>query len=205
LLRNRKGLSIRKLSSLAGVDKNTCLRLERGLPVRAASFERVCAALGTTPGRQSLALAEPHRSFTVSRANRRRWETDPEMMSLSDPQKYDSETRRLELGWSKECGGFNGFLDCELFGGILVSSLIELFVMSTLRSFPGEEFIYCLRGSILLLVGDEQVILDEGDAVSLWAIEPHRAGPLLPVGIGERPPLILSVRAAGRGGRRKAL
>lgn len=197
LLRNRKRLSIRQVAGLAEVDKNTYLRLEAGKPIRRTSLERICAALGTTLGRQKLALAEPHRSFTVARAAHRRWETESPNGTLIQPLEFCSEEVRRDLAASSAYGGFNGFLDCELFGGTVVSSVIELFQPCTLRSFPGEEFLYCLLGPIVLDVGSDRTVLDTGDAVCLWAEEEHRASPAFPVTRGSKPPVLLSVRVDG--------
>ncbi|MBI1332589.1 MAG: helix-turn-helix domain-containing protein [Armatimonadetes bacterium] len=197
LLRSRKGLSIRKVADIAQVDKNTYLRLERGLPVRQESLEKVCRALGTTLGRQKLDLPGPQDAYAVSIAAERKWETDPDLMSLHSPTDLDDEARRLQLGWSGKCLGFNGFLACELFGGTIVSSIVELFGRCTLRSFRGQELIYCLRGSVVLSVGKDEVYLNTGDAVCLWAEESHTARPKHTVQEGRKPPAILSVRVEG--------
>lgn len=191
-------MTVREVARQAEVDKNTYLRLERGQAVRLTTLERVCTALGTTPGRQMLELAKPSEWFTVSRAASRKWEAAPEKMRLDEPEDFDSEKNRLQFGWDGRHAGFNGFLDCELFGGALVSSMIELFEMSTLRSFVGEELIYCLRGPVRMLLGEESLELVEGDAVCLWADQLHRAGPTVPIVAGQRPPAILSVRLVGR-------
>ncbi len=200
LLRQRKGLSIRDVAARAGIDKNTVLRAERGSAVRMDTFRRICVALETTPGRQMLDLAEPHERFRVSRVSERRWETDPDLMCVLDPgaqiEELSVPSRRWELGWGGH-SGFNGFLDCELFGGTVVSSVIELFASCTLRSFNGEELIYCLRGSLILHVGDDQVTLNAGDAVCLWAAQPHSCVPDPPLRVGQPPALILSVRTEG--------
>jgi hypothetical protein len=95
-------------------------------------------------------------------------------------------------------------LDCELFGGSIVSSLIELFERSTLRSFEGEELIYCVRGRVLLEIRSEIVLLEPGDAASLWASCEHSCGPAEPVKVGQAPPMILSVRVEAPSSRRLA-
>jgi len=185
---------IREIAAEAGVDKNTVVRVERGMPVRMETFRRLCAALGTSTGRQSLELADPSDSFRVSRAADRIWEKEPERTSPEDMERLSIPTERWRQGWAGEQGGFNGFLDCELYGGILVSSVIELFERSTIRSFHGEELIFCLRGQVTLQVNSTETKLLEGDAVCLKAIEPHWCGPTHAVKPGEPPPMILSVR-----------
>ena len=201
LLRYRKRATIREIAEQAGVDKNTLVRLEKGKAVRMETLTRICAALGTTPGRQFLELAGPDQSFRVSRAAERRWEKAPDLMSATDPAeeiaKLCDAAHRWPFGWSGEQPGFNGFLDCDLYGGAVVSSVIELFTACTLRSFVGEELIYCLRGSVVLEVDSDKTQLDEGDAVCVWATKSKICGPALPVLPGQPPPLILSVRAEG--------
>lgn len=198
LLRSRKRLSIRKVAEIAQVDKNTYQRLERGLPVLPETFRRICFALGTTPGRQILPTPTADQPFAVSRSKSRKWETDPEKMDSSGDLNLDDEKVRMELGWNGALSGFNGFLDCELFGGNLVSSIIELFDVCTLRSFEGQELIFCLRGPVMITVNESSIKLQTGDAVCLWADVFHQASPSVQLEMGALPPQILSVRVEGQ-------
>jgi hypothetical protein len=162
------------------------------------TFQRICVALGSSTGRQLLDLADPAETFRVSRASARKWQKAQDRTSTANPAgdiaKLSSSKQRWSLGWACEEAGFNGFLDCELYGGSVVSSVIELFERSTIRSFPGEELLYCLRGRVVLEVGGIETALEEGDAVTLWAQTPHFCRPESPVQIGSPPPMILSVR-----------
>lgn len=198
LLRSRKRLSIRKVAEIAQVDKNTYQRLERGLPVLPETFRRICFALGTTPGRQILPAPTANQPFAVSRSKSRKWESDPERMAFLNDSNLEDDEVRMELGWSGTLSGFNGFLECELFGGNVVSSIIELFDLCTLRSFEGQELIFCLKGPVKVSIDEEIVMLQTGDAICLWAEAFHQAAPGVPLERGTLPPQILSVRVEGQ-------
>lgn len=119
------------------------------------------------------------------------------MAFLNDSNLEDDEVR-MELGWSGTLSGFNGFLECELFGGNVVSSIIELFDLCTLRSFEGQELIFCLRGPVKVTINEEIAMLQTGDAICLWAEPFHQAAPGVPLERGTLPPQILSVRVEGQ-------
>lgn len=199
LLRERKGLSIREVATRADVDKNTVLRIERGLPVRYRSLNQICAALETSVGRQLLEIAEPDEGFRVSRANDRKWvrarARSKSGSNSLESNSFDDREARWKIGWSGLEPIFNGLIDCELYGGNIVASVVEVFGSIPRQKHAGEEFLFCLRGPVLVWVGRESLRLETGDAVCLWASASHSFGPAAPVGPKNAPALLLSVRA----------
>jgi len=196
-----KGLSIRQVAAMAQVDKNTVLRLERGCKVRMESFQQICVALGTTTGRQLVELGQPNESYRVSRSEARRWEHTNSVDPMGEQMRLSSGPDRHRLGWEAPVSAFNGFLDCELHNGSLVSSLLEVFGAFPAHRHGGEELVYCIRGKVAVRVGSDEVELDQGDAICFWASEPHSFASTSPVLTGELPPLILSVRSGDQKGK----
>lgn len=57
----------------------------------------------------------------------------------------------------------------------------------------GEEFVYCLRGSLTITVDGVPCVLEEGDAMSFDATLPHQYVPTSEVGPESLPPQALIV------------
>ena len=202
-LRVRQGLSVRDVADKADVDKNTVLRLEKGLPTSARTRDRVCAALGVYVSR--LTLPEPdEREVVVKHArNREVWwpypgmgepralpllgSTPVEDLFAGDNLVTESEAELL-------AGGYVTSLACRMPNGRLRSSLLKLSEETTPNMHPGEEFAFCLRGSAHLTVSGKTTLLEEGDAATFWCAEPHTYAPASgPIPPGQPPVLLLTV------------
>jgi transcriptional regulator with XRE-family HTH domain len=202
-LRIRQGLSVRDIADKAEVDKNTVLRLEKGLPTSARTRDRVCAALGVYVSR--LALPEPDEREVVVKHSRERevwWPYpgmgEPSALPLlgSTPveELFKGEDAAMEKAAEQLAAGYVTSLACRMPHGRLRSSLLKLYEETTANMHPGEEFCFCLRGRALLTVSGKTTLLEEGDAATFWCAEPHTYAPASgAVPPGEPPILLLTV------------
>ncbi len=199
-LRVRQGLSVRDVADKAEVDKNTVLRLEKGLPTSARTRDRVCAALGVYVSR--LALPEPDDREVMVKHSRDRevwWPYpgmgEPRSLPLlgSTPVEdlFKNEDALLEQAASQLAAGYVTSLACRMPQGRLRSSLLKLYDETTANMHPGEEFCFCLRGAAVLKVSGKTTLLEEGDAVTFWCAEPHTYAPASGVIPPDEPPILL--------------
>lgn len=54
---------------------------------------------------------------------------------------------------------------------------MELYGESEFTTHPGEELVFCLRGSAKVSVAGRTYLLGEGDAATFWSAEQHSYGP----------------------------
>lgn len=199
-LRVRQGLSVRDVADKAEVDKNTILRLEKGLPTSARTRDRVCAALGVYVSR--LALPEPDDREVMVKHSRDRevwWPYpgmgEPRSLPLlgSTPVEdlFKNKEDLLEQAASQLAAGYVTSLACRMPQGRLRSSLLKLYEETTANMHPGEEFCFCLRGAAVLKVSGKTTLLEEGDAVTFWCAEPHTYAPAFGVITPDQPPILL--------------
>jgi mannose-6-phosphate isomerase-like protein (cupin superfamily) len=86
------------------------------------------------------------------------------------------------------------WLSCRLPGGKLNAWILELRGETDPSTHPGEEFVFCLRGSARLTVAGRSYTLHEGDAATFWCAEPHTYAPAEEaLSAGALPVLLLSV------------
>jgi len=168
--RIRCNLSVRELADRAGVNKNTVVRLEKGLTPSYATLNRVCDALGVH-------IAQLMRSGLqgdeiVSMHSRVREEPMP--------LAADERIQLRSLG-------------CRLAGGKLNSAVMELFGESEPTTHPGEEYVHCLRGSARLTVAGRDYTLGEGDSAVFWSTERHAYAPASDTAEETLPVLLLLV------------
>lgn len=172
-IRLRAGISIREASIRSGVDKNTVMRLERGLPVREGSREKICAAYGVLSMRPAFddEAVERGEGFAVSRRGVGRWyrmdlvnDYEPSVVSTSDDVQDERERRRLGgLGFANQ---FFRRLGAELPGGAMRGGVVEVYGRSGYASqASGEAFVFCMKGRVVFRFPGEAVELGEGDSL----------------------------------------
>ncbi|ARU40240.1 hypothetical protein CCB80_03425 [Armatimonadetes bacterium Uphvl-Ar1] len=172
-IRLRAGISIREASARSGVDKNTVMRLERGLPVREGSREKICAAYGVLSMRPAFedVAVERGEGFALSRKGIGRWyrmdlvnDYEPSLVSTSEEVQEERERRRLGgLGFANQ---FFRRLGAELPGGAFRGGVVEVYGRSGYASqASGEAFVMCLRGRVVFRFPSGDVVLAEGDSV----------------------------------------
>jgi transcriptional regulator with XRE-family HTH domain len=153
-VRQRMNLSVRDLADRAGVNKNTILRLEKGFTPSYSTLNRVCEALGVHIAQ--LTRPEPDEAETISLHARA---TEGRTPLASDEKVLLSA------------------LACRLPGGRLNAAIMELFGESESVTHPGEELVFCLRGTAKISVAGRDYTLGEGDAATFWSSERHLYGP----------------------------
>lgn len=197
--RQRLGMSTQELAERAGVARYTLIRMEAGFPFTKKTFAKVRSALGMFTDQ----ITRPYEEgpFAVHRAEDSHWSV---ALSKSRYQRVTegehpfyvddaAERRRLgELGFQPF---FTAVLGSEISGGITSQALMEFHHPSWVDQHVGEEFVYCLRGEVTILVDNIPCALRAGDSMTFDANRPHQYMPTNPVQPDELPPLILLVVA----------
>lgn len=188
-IRQRQGLSVRDLAERSTVNKNTILRLERGLTPSYATLTRVCEALGIHVAR--LTDPAPDEEEVIALHMRADEARLPHRAPDATVRRQDADTRQILASDEKV---FLSLLNCRLPGGTLNSAILELFGETETVTHPGEELVFCLRGVAMINVAGRQHVLHEGDAAAFWCSERHSYGPAEEAAeAGALPVLLLSV------------
>lgn len=153
-IRQRQNFSVRDLADKAGVNKNTILRLEKGLTPSYATLNRVCEALGVHVAQ--LTQPEPEEDQTIALHAR--------AAEGREPLAADESVLLSAL-------------KCRLPGGRINSAIMELYGESESITHPGEELVFCLRGCAKISVAGRTYLLNEGDAATFWSAERHSYAP----------------------------
>jgi transcriptional regulator with XRE-family HTH domain len=183
-LRLNRGLSIRQLAKDAEVDKNTILRLESGKPVSERVLDNVCRSLGTIPTGLTMGTQDPVR-IRVFRSDDTNWmsinqreEAKGHLPNYTVVPESSERERYGRLGFT--CG----FLmphSCTIADGKLLAAVFEVHHPRTRgHEHAGEEFLYCIRGPVRAMVGDEIHVLEQGDSISFDSSLPHNFERVLP-------------------------
>jgi transcriptional regulator with XRE-family HTH domain/mannose-6-phosphate isomerase-like protein (cupin superfamily) len=183
-LRLQQDLSVRDLADRASVDKNTILRLEKGLPTSGRTLARVCEALDIYVSRLLLPELAENETVIVHRQASEMWWTYPGM-----GEAFPDEEGGVSVSPAPTDTAVVS-LACRLEQGRLRSSLLRLFAETTPNAHPGEEFVYCLKGAVRLTVAGRPYVLREGDAATFWCAERHTYAPEPG---SETPALVLTV------------
>jgi transcriptional regulator with XRE-family HTH domain len=183
-LRLQQDMSVRDLADRASVDKNTILRLEKGLPTSGRTLSRVCDALGIYVSRVLLPEPAEDETVIVHRKASEVWWTYP---GMGEPFADEEGGRQVPPAPSDTA---LVSLACRLEQGRLRSSLLRLTAETTANAHPGEEFVYCLSGSVRLTVAGRSYVLHAGDAATFWCAERHTYAP---ESSDETPILVLTV------------
>ena len=196
--RQKFGLSIDKLAELAGIARYTLIRMEQGKPSTEASINKVRHALHMFPSQ----LYRPYEDgpFAVHRAGDEQWgvavpkRTYEKQVEEGPNRSYvNDEAERHRLGQLGFQPFYTAILDSEISGGVSAQALMEFHRPSWVDRHFGEEFVYCLRGSVTITVDGSVCVLDQGDGMTFDATMPHSYAPTKPVEPGELAPLILIV------------
>ena len=67
-----------------------------------------------------------------------------------------------------------GDLKAKLPWGKMNAVVLELTGKGKMRSHPGEEITFCLKGKVGITIGNTPVVLEKGDSVLLYGREPHQ-------------------------------
>jgi transcriptional regulator with XRE-family HTH domain len=196
-VRQRLGLSVRDLAERAGVNKDTIVKLERGQTPSYRTLVHVCDALEISVVQLLRPEAEAGEDAVVALHLRQTEQRVPRPLVELDPQspetvRYREATQRELIAADEKV--LLSWLSCRLPGGKLNAWLLELRGETDVSTHPGEEFVFCLRGTAQLMVAGRAYILYEGDAATFWCAEPHTYAPSdEAMAAGELPVLLLSV------------
>lgn len=164
---------MREVASQAGLDKNTVLRLEAGLPVRSASRQRICEVYGVlnvNPEAEPSRVVGAHWAHSLPEALK--WHRarliDPQLPSeISSSETYQDERERRRQGTWGLANQFFARLDCDMPSGRLRSGIFEVYGSSGLsRQQSGEALVYIIQGALRLVVGDDEFIVAQGCAAT---------------------------------------
>lgn len=176
--RLRFGMSAQDLADRADVARYTLLRLESGKTVRPETVQKIRRALGlfgdqmrrpfeTGPFAVHRA-AETHWSVSIPKAEYQKRIVD------DDPYHVDDPAERARLGKVGFQPFFTAILGSEIANGVGHPALMEFYRASWVDRHFGEEFVYCLRGTITIVVDGVPCTLEEGDSMAFDATLPHQ-------------------------------
>lgn len=183
--RLRQNRSIRDLAALAGLSKNSIVRLEKGEPGHFGTIVKVCSAMGL----HLAGLTNPEESIGRSIAVHRR--EDDQWFDMTDFGAGPLGELSLEERHQAAKVPLM-MIRARLENGRLLPALLEIYEASEKRSHPGEEMVYVLSGSLLLSVGEQETRLEVGECATFWSAEAHGYAP---ADGSELPVRILSVRS----------
>lgn len=196
--RQKFGLSVEKLAELAGIARYTLIRMEQGKPATQASINKVRHALHMFPSQ----LYRPYEDgpFAVHRAGDEQWGVShPKKTYEKHPEEgpgksyVNEEAERYRLGQLGFQSFYTAILDSELSEGVSSAAIMEFHLPSWVDRHFGEEFVYCLRGSLTITVDGKPCVLEQGDAMTFDATLPHSYEPATPLKPGDLAPQILIV------------
>lgn len=164
-IRTERGLSIEALAKAAGVNKNTVVRFEKGIPTRMETIYKICNELKVSPLRLMEGKLIKGRDYDIQKHQIQK--------SDSAGARHVSRNERVALDI---CHGMTiGDLNYRLPEGQLGARVMEISAreISEKTAHPGEELVFCLTGKVGIEISDVKAILKKGDAVFFWGTEPH--------------------------------
>ncbi|MEQ1822649.1 MAG: XRE family transcriptional regulator [Fimbriimonadaceae bacterium] len=183
-----QGISIRELATMSNIGKSSIVRLEAGKGSRPMTLLKICAALNLHPDR--LTKGSHSSSVAIHRHSDDRWYELENVGAgkLGGLDRPLPAAVRKELAQQGHCNPIL-LLQSRLPEGKLLPTLIEIYEPSKVRSHPGEEFVFVLKGRALIQIDGVPYELDEGESLHFWGTEPHSYASM-----GAGPALILSAR-----------
>lgn len=205
-LRMARNKTQAELAADANINVSTLHRLETGRKVHRNSIEKVASALGESLSFLSsvlpYGLPSSKRELFVHRRQDLNWfaSGDRRKKAPADHQsRIQREEERLRLGRLGLVKSFQAYMVVmPRSPGI---SQIEVFE----RIFVGPNPTYdtfviaCMRGQVTFRMGDQSVLLSEGDSVGFSADEEATVEPEPPLAPADRPPLVWAISSNRRG------
>ncbi|RYG33520.1 XRE family transcriptional regulator [bacterium] len=198
--RHIRNLTREETAARAGISRTTLLRLERGLPAHESTIRKVAKALQVYPPHLFLPDEEWNRPYQVHRADDNPWYPTAKLKERPgqiepDIQSADERNRLGHLGYF---GAFVRPITIVLRDADLGVGVAEFYAnYHKLMRHPGLEFLYITHGEVVVTIGEEEVLLKQGEAITFWGEVPHNYRPAHPVARGEAPPTCLMVVLEG--------
>jgi transcriptional regulator with XRE-family HTH domain/mannose-6-phosphate isomerase-like protein (cupin superfamily) len=176
--RQKFGMSAQALADRAGVARYTLIRLEAGKPCRPETVKKIRKALRLFSDQ----MTRPFETgpFAVYRACDIHWsvsipkEEYQKRLVDDDPLHVDDPAERARLGSLGFQPFFTAILGSGISDGVGHPALMELYKASWVDQHFGEEFVYCLRGTLTITVDGVPCTLEEGDSMTFDALLPHQ-------------------------------
>jgi len=200
-MRTTMKISLRQLAKMAGVDKMTIMRIEKGLH---CPSRRVREALGHALTISPDIMTKPRVSVqtcSVRRAADCWWHVNEAKPDVPiDESRIQGERERQRLCHLGFVSGFQLLSNAPSVGaGITQICLLEIWRRrETPSSHQGFEICHVLRGEVRLYVGDETHELYEGDGAIFVSSLPQDYEPLHPLGPNDQPCLLVMCKALPR-------
>ncbi|MBW7995144.1 MAG: helix-turn-helix domain-containing protein [Candidatus Glassbacteria bacterium] len=152
--RYNKRLSIEQLAQKAKVDKNTIVRIEKGEGrPNLKTLINICNVLEESVDKLVDMNAHENKDFYVHRRKK---------------------SRAKGQALKKQKGFRLGDLVAKLPFGHMNVVILEIDGNGQMRSHPGEEILFCLKGKVGINLGNTSVTLKKGDSVMFFGREPHQ-------------------------------
>jgi transcriptional regulator with XRE-family HTH domain len=162
-IRMEKKISIESLAKRAKVNKNTIVRFEKGIHTRMDTIYKICTVLGISPLRLIEGKLVKGKDYDIKKHK-----------IVKTAGSISKQVPRKERIESNETEGMKiGDLNYRLPGGSLIAKVLELRSRGKCKTHSGEEFLFCLTGTIGVEISNIKAILKKGDAIFFWGTEPH--------------------------------
>lgn len=159
--RQNQGISVRDLAEKANVNKNSILRLEKGMGSHPHTLVSVCEALSLHLDGLALGNSENNQIGAIHHAGQNVWHDmrnivgGPIMGTVSDDQIP------IQL------------LTSRLPNGRVVPTIIIVNQATPPGNHHGEEFVYVLEGMVKITVADQSFVLKPTESINFWSGERH--------------------------------
>lgn len=167
-----RGVGQSELAKQAKVHRTAIARAELGQPCRASTLRKIAIALGFTLTwvRRPFLGPKPYR---IDRQDETLWvASNPSFIRKRGIPIWKSlrdSVERDRLGSLGLANAFIRVMNNDLPGGRIHALVVESYRKELDPvSFPGQLFLFVLKGRILVQVGDDSFELGEGDSVSYW-------------------------------------
>ena len=163
-IRLEKNLSIEALAREAGVNKNTVVRFEKGIPTRMDTIYKICNVLGVSPLQLVEGKLVKGRDYAI------------QLHEVDGSGKQVRHISREDRIHSDAVHGMIiGDLNYRLPGGHMGAKVLEIVNKSPTerKTHPGEELLFCLTGTIGIEICNVKTTLNKGDAIFFYGSEPH--------------------------------
>jgi transcriptional regulator with XRE-family HTH domain len=162
-IRVKKKISIESLAQKAQVNKNTIVRFEKGMHTRMETIYKICNVLKVSPLKLIEGKLVKGKDYDIKKHRIVETKTATSKKIPRQERVESSETYGMKIG----------DLNYRLPGGRLTAKVLELSSRGKLKTHAGEEFLFCLTGTIGVEISNIKAVLKKGDAIFFWGTEPH--------------------------------
>jgi transcriptional regulator with XRE-family HTH domain len=162
-VRIEKKISIESLAQKARINKNTIVRFEKGMNTRMDTIFKICQVLNISPLKLVEGRLVKGKDYDIKKHQVGETKKSIPKKILRQERIESSETVGIKIG----------DLNYRLPGGRLTAKVLELGSRGNIKTHAGEEFLFCLTGTVGVEISDIKAELKKGDAIFFWGTEPH--------------------------------